>query len=471
TGSFNDPWSHLEPDEYGAELGREARIWKVYVEETDDWDAEQADGWNRSLDVLLVFAALFSAISTTFLIESSGMLKQDPNDVSAAALLAISQMLSTLTNSSAQNPPNIPITQQSDTSDFEPSQKAIIVNTLWYLSLSLSIATSFLAMLAKDWCMSFSANRTGHPWDQAHRRQRKWRMIEHWKMQELIVVLPSLIHVSLLLFAVGLCIYVQDLNKTTAIPMICVVGAALIFYIWCSITASFVDFFPYTTIVSRILRSEPMKVPYSLLRTTIIYGLLALSILVCLFIALFAFLIGLLILLAVIACLPIIILLVLYMASMGQSWGKFTDLLSAIAHKFLFGAIPKVNHFLIESLRVLWHMHVKAEPSEMSQDLTTSQALSWLVQHCETPSSVSIALQAIAGASQDIPKEPLALCQATLHILRRLASSSHENGVASNTLLYIRAIDFLRSHTSKGLNGIEKETEAMVLTLKSTNER
>ncbi|CAE6456242.1 unnamed protein product [Rhizoctonia solani] len=215
----SDDWSYLEPDERGAELGEEARVWKVYVGETDKSDAELVDGWNKTLDVLLAMililirkilfteyfrsslwwkAALFSAISTAFLIESSGMLKQDPNDVSAAALMVISQALVTIAiNNYTTGPSAIPLPVQTNAPDFVPSKNAVIINTLWYLSLSLSIATAFLAMLAKDWCHSFSANRTGHPRTQAHRRQRKWKLIERWKMQELIALLPSFVHLSL----------------------------------------------------------------------------------------------------------------------------------------------------------------------------------------------------------------------------------------------------------------------------------
>ncbi|KAH7314003.1 hypothetical protein B0J17DRAFT_351854 [Rhizoctonia solani] len=44
-----------QADEYG--LGREAKLWKTYVKETDNWDGELVDGWNKSLDVLLVFVS------------------------------------------------------------------------------------------------------------------------------------------------------------------------------------------------------------------------------------------------------------------------------------------------------------------------------------------------------------------------------------------------------------------------------
>ncbi|CCO34117.1 hypothetical protein BN14_08209 [Rhizoctonia solani AG-1 IB] len=219
----------LEPDEYGAELTKDARVWKVYVKEADRWDAELVDGWNKQALSYNAHAALFSAVSTTFLIESSGMLKQDPNDVSAAALVVISHALVALAGNSSADLSTLSLPDQS-ASPFKPPHNAVVVNTLWYLSLATSIATSFLAMLAKDWCHSFATGRAGHPWNQAQRRQRKWMMIENWKMQELIVVLPSLIHLSLLLFAIGLCLYVWDLNTTTAIPVICIAGAAFGFY-------------------------------------------------------------------------------------------------------------------------------------------------------------------------------------------------------------------------------------------------
>ncbi|CAE6446599.1 unnamed protein product [Rhizoctonia solani] len=59
-----DPVPDFDPA--GTELGKEARIWRTYVKQSDKWDNELVDGWNKSLDVILVFAALFSAISTAY---------------------------------------------------------------------------------------------------------------------------------------------------------------------------------------------------------------------------------------------------------------------------------------------------------------------------------------------------------------------------------------------------------------------
>ncbi|CAE6479282.1 unnamed protein product, partial [Rhizoctonia solani] len=160
-----DPLNGL--DAYGAELSKDARVWKVYVDEADRYDNELVDGWSKSLDLILVFvsnhsntayrsnfdftqAALFSAVSTAFIIESSKKLQPDPAEVSAETLSAISQTLLAIA-SNAQVNTQAGLAGADSAPAFVPSRTTVIINTLWYLSLSLSIATSLMAMLAKDW--------------------------------------------------------------------------------------------------------------------------------------------------------------------------------------------------------------------------------------------------------------------------------------------------------------------------------
>ncbi|CAE7071623.1 unnamed protein product, partial [Rhizoctonia solani] len=105
----------------------------------------------------------------------------------------------------------------------------------------------------------------------------------------------------------------------------------------------------------------------------------------------------------------------------------------------------------------------------------TSFALKWLIQNCETPSSVDIALQAIAGASSRIPLEPLESCQATLRILQRLVSSNPDNATKADTKLYSRALAVLGSR--RDINQDARENREMgdiqvaVWDLKSEHER
>ncbi|KAG8693066.1 hypothetical protein FRC08_009342 [Ceratobasidium sp. 394] len=53
-----EPYVDDPPDEPGAEMAREARVWKTYVRESDKLDKEMVDGRNNSLDVLLIFVSV-----------------------------------------------------------------------------------------------------------------------------------------------------------------------------------------------------------------------------------------------------------------------------------------------------------------------------------------------------------------------------------------------------------------------------
>ncbi|EUC56418.1 transmembrane protein, putative [Rhizoctonia solani AG-3 Rhs1AP] len=433
----------MEFDQHGAELGKDARFWRIYVEETDDWDEELVHGWNKSLDVTLVFAALFSAILTGFLIEVSGRLREDSGNEMSKTLVIVSQALIIIANSTRSEHSVSDLETRPTTST--PSRAAVLVNTLWYLSLSLSVATSFLAMLGKNWCHSFMAGRTGPPCMQARRRQQKWTMIERWKMQEFLVMLPSIIHLALLLFSIGLCIYVWDLNQTSALPVICVTGIAVGFYICSSLAASILDFFPYTTTTSRILRSKLMKEVY---------------------------LVTLWILQPALVFLAFIPMLFLITAE------RLTQC-SSVLHRRVDHWLESFVEWSNSSLVMLPRNFPEARRDENpKQDRVTSNALYWLIRNCEVPSSVDIALQAIAGANQDLPRQPLEACKAALLISRRLVSGRPYKESATDRQridLYVSALSFLGSHSVSisqdvAPNSSANEVEVMIWDLQSENE-
>ncbi|KAJ8094518.1 hypothetical protein PM082_010952 [Marasmius tenuissimus] len=84
----------------GEEFGENARIWQVYSEEAAKADTAMTDGWNRSMDVLLVFTGLFSAVLTTFIIQSYQNMAPDPVDTTNALL---SQLILLQFNDSRQH--------------------------------------------------------------------------------------------------------------------------------------------------------------------------------------------------------------------------------------------------------------------------------------------------------------------------------------------------------------------------------
>ncbi|CAE6470173.1 unnamed protein product [Rhizoctonia solani] len=245
-------------DEYGAELEPDARVWKTYVKEADKFDAEQVDGWNRSLDVTLIFAALFTAICTAFVIESSKSLKEDLAETAARRLDQMTSILlvvANVTDRSQLNPNEL--TAPISPVPFSPRPVDVCVNALWFFSLILSAAVSLIAMLAKEWCYLFMSGRIGDPWSQTKRRQQRWEGIEKWKMEQMIMILPSFIHLSFLSFAIGLCIYLGDLNVGIAAPAAIVTLLSMFIYV-ASTVLPLVQLSeticPYSTSISRFVQ-------------------------------------------------------------------------------------------------------------------------------------------------------------------------------------------------------------------------
>ncbi|CAE6432258.1 unnamed protein product [Rhizoctonia solani] len=191
--------------------------------------------------MLLIFAALFSAISTAFVLESTKDLKPDYTDTSAQTLAAI---LAALSSGGSANTSDVSTSGQAD---FTPTSNAVKVNILWFMSLSLSVAVALVAIVAKDWCYQFMSGRNGQILLQGRRRQLRWEGIEKWKMQEILYILPLMMHAALLLFAAGLSLYLWDINRRVALPVVVTTAVVGAFYVVALFLPLFFRYCPFTT--------------------------------------------------------------------------------------------------------------------------------------------------------------------------------------------------------------------------------
>ncbi|KAF8915537.1 hypothetical protein CPB85DRAFT_412083 [Mucidula mucida] len=69
----NDPYDYEQKypeDEEFHEMGPRARIWKIFWDECTKYDSDMVEDWRDGLDVLLVFAGLFSAVVSTFVAQT-----------------------------------------------------------------------------------------------------------------------------------------------------------------------------------------------------------------------------------------------------------------------------------------------------------------------------------------------------------------------------------------------------------------
>ncbi|KAG8779745.1 hypothetical protein FRC12_023873 [Ceratobasidium sp. 428] len=228
-------------DEYGEELGKDARVWKTYVQEAARWDADLVDGWNRSLDLILSCIVL-GHFHSVFVIESSKSLQPDPAGNSDQSLFTISQTLVLIANSHSGSPLNLTLLERPD---FVVPASAVCVNTLWFLSLSLSVSVSLIAMLAKDWARGYIAELTGQPYQQARKRQRRWDGLKEWKVPEVIAFLPSLLHLAL-------CIHLG-----AALPVLLVTMMSLTAYGVSTTLPLIHEHCPYSTPLSKLVLMLP----------------------------------------------------------------------------------------------------------------------------------------------------------------------------------------------------------------------
>ncbi|KAJ7486932.1 hypothetical protein FB451DRAFT_957821, partial [Mycena latifolia] len=150
------------------ELDPDARVWLVYNDESATFDNDMISESNDSLDILLVFAGLFAGVLTTFLSQTAGV----------------------ITPRSPDAPP------------LQPS--ALWINGLWFTSLTLSLATALLAVLAKQWLRQYSSFITGSIRTRALIRQFRYTSLEKWGVRLMIGLLPTLLHAALFIFLGGL---------------------------------------------------------------------------------------------------------------------------------------------------------------------------------------------------------------------------------------------------------------------------
>ena len=66
--------------------------------------------------------------------------------------------------------------------------------------------------------------------------------------------------------------------------------------------------------------------------------------------------------------------------------------------------------------------------NDLTQGETTAKALGWMIEHCETPRSVEVALQSLAGATKSLPQYLLVQWDVWTLIKRRLVAQDPRGG-------------------------------------------
>ncbi|CAE6542180.1 unnamed protein product [Rhizoctonia solani] len=224
-------------------------FWKGYQEEAKSQDNEFVASRDKNLDTMLVFAGLYSAILTAFLIDSTALLQQNPTDITNALLLDIAQSQWRMETGSANS-----LTPPVQLPSFRRPPTARAVNCLWYMALMLSLASAMLAMLAKEWLAAFIAYDTCVPRTFALQRQGRLNALRTSSAITLIDWIPMLLHISLLLFTLGLIIQIWAIDSVVAISIMSMSLIAAMFYLWTVVIGAIFNFCPYQARLSAYAR-------------------------------------------------------------------------------------------------------------------------------------------------------------------------------------------------------------------------
>ncbi|KAE9404454.1 hypothetical protein BT96DRAFT_1072100, partial [Gymnopus androsaceus JB14] len=191
-------------DEWGAEMQAESRFYKTYLDEKEQFDNDRITAWRDALDVLLVIIGLFSAIVTSFVIQTSQNL-QGPDYSQLTAVMVYNLIL--VQESLANGSLPLPTIQNPTDTLASPSVAIVWVNALWFTSLSISLSTALIAVLTKQWLYWYMAPASGTAQERARLQQFRLSGLENYHVPMIIDLLPITLHISIALFLVGLALF------------------------------------------------------------------------------------------------------------------------------------------------------------------------------------------------------------------------------------------------------------------------
>ncbi|KAJ7633635.1 hypothetical protein DFH06DRAFT_1101085, partial [Mycena polygramma] len=248
-----DRWRPKPTPPYSEAESRQAasKLWAIYIAEADRYDKALVDSWKADMEGMLIFmvppqSGLFSASLTAFLIESYQTLQPDSGDMTVQLLSQISQQLVSISSNTSFAIPEPVI--------FQPTPSSLVCNTLWFISLTLSITCALLATLVEQWAREFLHRTEKSP--SPIRRARIFSFlyfgVRRFGMHAVVDIIPMLLHVSLILFLARLIAFLLPINH-------------LMTGLIAGILAVFLGLYSVLTVLPVVRLDSPYRTPFSTL--------------------------------------------------------------------------------------------------------------------------------------------------------------------------------------------------------------
>ncbi|KAI9439648.1 hypothetical protein H4582DRAFT_1813268, partial [Lactarius indigo] len=217
----------------------------MYIDRVTKFEDEKnVENWKGGADSILVFTGVFSSTVATFIALSYPNLQQDPNITTQLLLAQISQQLSNTTAGGASGPVDPPVK-----SSYVPPTSVVFINSVWFLSLVLSLTCALMATLLQQWARRYLQIVQGKRAPFHHARIHVFFSggVRKFGISKFVELLPLLLHLSVFLFFAGLVVFAFRGNHTVACFALTIVGFCALLYIAFTLMPLFYDTCPYQT--------------------------------------------------------------------------------------------------------------------------------------------------------------------------------------------------------------------------------
>ncbi|KAI9439340.1 hypothetical protein H4582DRAFT_133337 [Lactarius indigo] len=210
-------------------------LWSLHVKEAMSHDEARIRSLKDDMDGVLIFAGLFSAALTSFLVDKIHDLQVDPAQQMVYYQQQNVALLAQISNQVSAIAPQVSIpSTPPPTYVFNLNPSDVRVNAFWFMSLVFSITAALLATLVQQWVRDYMHvfQRYSNPLKSARLRQYLYEGAEGWYMPVVAESVPGLVHVSLFLFFLGLGDSLLNINTTVGVTTVVPITVCAFLYVF-----------------------------------------------------------------------------------------------------------------------------------------------------------------------------------------------------------------------------------------------
>ncbi|KAF9649519.1 hypothetical protein BDM02DRAFT_3128351 [Thelephora ganbajun] len=236
----------LFPHLLGTASNARVDFYDKFQREADEYDRDFMKKYEEDLNTTLIFAGLFSAVTSAFIVAVQTQLQPDYTQMSYDLLTIIASV------SLGKTPtgPDAAFPQWGG-----PDPTTVHVQAILYSSLAASLLAALIAMLGKQWLNRYSqVEMRGSVIDRSRHRQGKMNGMVTWRFNLVMESLPLMLQAALLLLGYALSNWLYFINKAVASVLIGFTAFGILFYILIVSAATLSYNCPFQTPLSLVLR-------------------------------------------------------------------------------------------------------------------------------------------------------------------------------------------------------------------------